>query len=849
MLLQARGYRLLLSVVAAILLVAMVLERPVDAATSFTDVSARYTEAVDYLVDYEITQGYSETEFGTEHTINRIDAAILLAKALKLPLTSGEKSGFTDVPERGEPSIAALRGAGIVNGKTETTFAAYDSITRGEMALILARGFQLKASESIRLPFTDVTELYEKAVAALMEHHVTQGKTSTTFGTRDHLTRGEFALFLHRISKIEQDFSMNDLQNSIQSIDSFNQDYFTASSWSHLKDALKAAEQVIENGKAAQEDIHQATKSLLDSIKALELKPIHYSIKNGSEPFEAVFHFSKSIGQSVSGTEGNGSAVLSDKGTVLTLTSTTGAGDHVAFTLNLGGKKVKVDATWDGTLWEITTDPAHVFKNISDGQVIKGLEVLDEGLKDGSIPVEKLLTNPDLLRLTFLPDSGLLAGDIVKVEGDSDTILTHTLTGEDIDKGFVEFGIGIENVKMFASGETIDVVAAVERDASIIGSAKVSLQLPIFPLGKPQIDQAQNTAAQLPSILKGTAALKVDLMTEGLERLYPDSVLKLTIQQDSSTEIMTKTVTQRDINKGYLEVYFNDSELDFVIGSKVTFTPALSYESLASAGDSVTYELTGSLFGDLLKIDLLDRGLKDGTISLNKLLSDTGLLRATLLNKNLAAGSVVKVAYNNMNLLSHKLTSQDITRGYIDFGINRDILNTLKGGETLNLVGTVEKGGSILGSVAQAIKLPVFPLVDPVIDMGKNALGDLSYIFSGKVPLQIDITANGLERIEPGFELKLQVKSMSKIETDIIIITQEDIDKGYVEYYFSDSNIIQRLLSGITTGRTITITPGLSDGINTTEGETATYTVTKGLLSSLGNLLGSLLGGLLDFLL
>src|SRR5690606_36709209 len=59
-------------------------------------------------------------------------------------------SDFTDVPKsyRFAYDIAAIREAGIVNGFEDRTFRPNDNMTRNEMAAILERAFELKASQT-----------------------------------------------------------------------------------------------------------------------------------------------------------------------------------------------------------------------------------------------------------------------------------------------------------------------------------------------------------------------------------------------------------------------------------------------------------------------------------------------------------------------------------------------------------------------------------------------------------------------------------------------------------------------------------------------------------------------------
>ena len=115
-------------------------------AQAFTDVNARYQEAVDYMVSEGYTNGINATQFGVDAPMKRLDAAVILAKVL---------------------------------------------------------GAESKAAS---VPFTDVPADRAWAVKALVDAGVTQGKTSTRFGAEDTLKRGEFALFLHKLAQVDEDF-------------------------------------------------------------------------------------------------------------------------------------------------------------------------------------------------------------------------------------------------------------------------------------------------------------------------------------------------------------------------------------------------------------------------------------------------------------------------------------------------------------------------------------------------------------------------------------------------------------------------------------------------------------------
>lgn len=166
-------------------------------AATFTDVGPKYERAVDQLVSNGWVNGVNATQFGTDRPLKRLDAAVIVARSLQIePSDYRGASSFTDVPTNRAWAVNALHEQGIINGKTSTSFAPDATLTRGEMALILQKAYELPRGE--KLPFTDVGIRYETAVSALVRANITSGLTSRSFGTDASIRRGEFALFLYR---------------------------------------------------------------------------------------------------------------------------------------------------------------------------------------------------------------------------------------------------------------------------------------------------------------------------------------------------------------------------------------------------------------------------------------------------------------------------------------------------------------------------------------------------------------------------------------------------------------------------------------------------------------------------
>ncbi|MED4970387.1 S-layer homology domain-containing protein [Parageobacillus toebii] len=197
---QPKSYRKFVATTATAAMVASAVA-PVVSAASFTDVAPQYKDAIDFLVSTGATKGKTETKFGVYDEITRLDAAVILARVLKLDVDNAKDAGFTDVPKDRAKYVNALVDAGILDGKEDGKFGAYENLTRVQMAKIIANAYKLKADD-VELPFTDVNDTWAPFVKALYKNGVTKGKTETKFGAYENITRGDFAVFVYRAANV-----------------------------------------------------------------------------------------------------------------------------------------------------------------------------------------------------------------------------------------------------------------------------------------------------------------------------------------------------------------------------------------------------------------------------------------------------------------------------------------------------------------------------------------------------------------------------------------------------------------------------------------------------------------------
>ncbi|WP_196426568.1 S-layer homology domain-containing protein [Lysinibacillus cavernae] len=171
-------------------------------ASSFKDVQRthQFYDEIKNLNDRGIINGFQDGTFKPEQNLTRGQAAKIIAGVLGLDTSNVNNPNFKDISTSHLyfGAIAALKHEGIIDGYEDGTFRQDEFIQRNHVAKILANAFNLKASNTNSLPFTDVRADYKDAIAALYENNVTTGKTATLFDGSSNVTRGQMAAFITR---------------------------------------------------------------------------------------------------------------------------------------------------------------------------------------------------------------------------------------------------------------------------------------------------------------------------------------------------------------------------------------------------------------------------------------------------------------------------------------------------------------------------------------------------------------------------------------------------------------------------------------------------------------------------
>ena len=164
---------------------------------SFVDADGnKHETAIEWILAEGITYGCAAERFCPNGLVTRGQMASFLARALDLP--DATRDYFSD--DNGtthEASINRVRAAGITAGCGGTRYCPDGVVTRAQMASFLVRALDLPASPKDY--FTDDEgNKHEARINAIARAGLTVGCTASTFCPNGSVTRGQMATFLYR---------------------------------------------------------------------------------------------------------------------------------------------------------------------------------------------------------------------------------------------------------------------------------------------------------------------------------------------------------------------------------------------------------------------------------------------------------------------------------------------------------------------------------------------------------------------------------------------------------------------------------------------------------------------------
>lgn len=173
---------------------------PTAEAKSFTDVPSGHTyyPYIHKMNELGVIKGYGDGSFKPNQTISRAHVAVMLSRALDLTPIRSETT-FSDVPKSHiyYKEIMALYRAGIIDG-IKGKYNPAGSLTRGQMAKILANAFDLQQVNTSQFTDVPLSHHFNPYIGALAANNITTGYGDGTFKPNAYLSRVHFTVFMYR---------------------------------------------------------------------------------------------------------------------------------------------------------------------------------------------------------------------------------------------------------------------------------------------------------------------------------------------------------------------------------------------------------------------------------------------------------------------------------------------------------------------------------------------------------------------------------------------------------------------------------------------------------------------------
>jgi S-layer homology domain len=171
-----------------------------EAKSKFKDVPDNYwakTE-IEFLSSKGIIKGFSDGTFRPDQPVKRVQAALMITRALGLNTSNRPNPGFNDIKNLDKEAynaIAAVVDEGIF--PKGQTFRPHEALSRADMAIALVKAYGLKGT--YHKPITDVSRDLYPYVSALAANGITRIYKDGTFKPKDTVTRAHFSVFFARV--------------------------------------------------------------------------------------------------------------------------------------------------------------------------------------------------------------------------------------------------------------------------------------------------------------------------------------------------------------------------------------------------------------------------------------------------------------------------------------------------------------------------------------------------------------------------------------------------------------------------------------------------------------------------
>ncbi|WP_438350360.1 S-layer homology domain-containing protein [Paenibacillus sp. FA6] len=179
--------------------------KPVSNPLPFDDITNSYAQKeIIRLAKLNIINGKAERTFEPQQPVTRAEFITMIARLLRLEPVDNDIAPFTDV-RKGDWYVGWVQAGfnlGIVDGTRLGRFEPQKSISRQEVATIIARAIKLKSAENQSYPtFSDAGDIAKWAIpyVTMIQKNTLMIGQDNKFRPNDNMTRQETAVVLDRV--------------------------------------------------------------------------------------------------------------------------------------------------------------------------------------------------------------------------------------------------------------------------------------------------------------------------------------------------------------------------------------------------------------------------------------------------------------------------------------------------------------------------------------------------------------------------------------------------------------------------------------------------------------------------
>jgi hypothetical protein len=175
---------------------------PIDYGKKYPDIkNHEYYDSIVGLIEQGVVTGYPDGSIRPDNYITRLEAAVLISRAMGLKGSDSPTPYKDKVPDWARGYVIELYEKGIMIGIDNNRFSPNTTITREEVATILTRLYKLNSEEETNVELEDLDGWSIKYVKAVVRNKIMPSLEVNRFKPKQKMTRAETMDFIYKAVK------------------------------------------------------------------------------------------------------------------------------------------------------------------------------------------------------------------------------------------------------------------------------------------------------------------------------------------------------------------------------------------------------------------------------------------------------------------------------------------------------------------------------------------------------------------------------------------------------------------------------------------------------------------------